>query len=857
MVWRLVLGLTLTALPAGAAPPAAALLVEPQAVVLVGPRSGQQILVTGRYSDGSLRDLTSLCEWTVENPAVIAVQSHGYLVPLRDGTTTLTARAGGKAARVSVVVKDFTAPRPISFRREVVGVLSAGGCNGIGCHGAPAGKNGFRLSLWGHDPATDYLQLTRDVLGRRSDRLHPDASLVYLKALGRVAHEGGRRFSPDSVPARVLRDWLAEGLRDDPLPVPDPLRTLTVAPSGRVLPADAPRQQLAARAAFADGSAADVTRLTAFVSTDASVARVSATGLVEFHQAGEVTILCRYLGQLVPVRLAYRKLPEGFAWPGPPEHNYVDRHVFAKLRLLGIAPSELCSDEEFVRRVYLDVCGILPTASETRAFLVSKDVDRRARLIDALLARPEYADFWTHRWLDVLRVSRKSVQLEGARAYQAWLGKEVRDDTPFDQVVRAMLTSAGHSYKDAPANFYCVVPTPLEASKDKHYLQKDLAEAAGQLFLGIRLQCARCHNHPYERWTQDDYYGLAAFFTQLKRERVGTPYKKDRPDYRPMTISAELNAPEMTHPDTGKVVPPRFPGGPPLAVPQGKDRREVLADWLTRPDNPFFARALVNRLWYHLHGRGIVEPVDDFRDSNPSANDELLDALARDLVRQGFRVKPVLRTILNSRTYQLSSRANPFNRADTRYFSRAVPGPLPGEVLFDAVCAVTGVPEKFQVFKDVVRGVPKEHADFPLGTRAVQLPVGDVVTLVSGEAGDEWVVFDQHPFMRKFGQPARDVACACAREKGFDRGQALEMMIGPVVTAKLRDPNNRLGRLLAAGRTDAEILDELYLTALSRWPSPATAKAFLGHVAGAADKRQAWEDVLWTILRSQEFIYRH
>jgi hypothetical protein len=836
--WSLILAFALT-VPAHAAAPTdlvgepAALLAWPEAIMLAGPRASQQVIVTGRYADGSLRDLTTVCTWRPALPDLVAIRENGYLVPLHDGTTTLTIEAGGKSVEVPVTVKNAARAEPISFRREIIGVLSVAGCNDIRCHGAPSGKAGFRLSLWASDPAADHLQLTRDVLGRRADPLHPDASLLLQKPLGLVNHEGGQRFQTSSREARLLRDWLSEGAGDDRASA---VKHIEVTPAARLLGAVAPRQQLAVRATFADGTARDVTRLTVFRSSDDSIATVQPTGLVEFWQSGEVAILCRYLNQLVTVRLTHARPAAGFTWPNPPEHNYVDKHVFAKLKMLGFAPSELCTDQEFVRRVFLDVCGILPTVDEVKAFIGDAKPDKRARLIDTLLERPEYADYWTQKWIDVLRVSKRSIQLEGAKAYHGWLRDQVHKDVGFDQVVRALVTAQGHSYQQPAANYYAVVP---QGPDDTSRLANDMVETTAQLFLGVRMQCAKCHNHPYERWSQDDYAGLAAFFNQVKQTRIGpAPNKNDaKLDNRPYQIAVDLKVADLVLRD-GRVLPPRFLGGPVATLATDQDRREVLAAWLTRGNNPFFAKALVNRIWFHLHGRGIVEPVDDFRESNPSVNDELLDVLARDFASHGFQAKHVIRVIVNSRTYQLSSRTQPFNDSDHKYFSHVMPRPLPAEVLLDALATVSGVPEKY--------------TDFPAGTRAVQLPVTDIITLPG-----PYNEYEQHPFMRVFGQPTRDLVCACARERDFNQAQALEMMIGPTVAAKLRDPNNRLAQLLGRKLPDADILNELYLVALSRPPSESAAKAFLAHVAKAEDKRKAWEDVLWTILRSQEFIYRH
>jgi hypothetical protein len=788
------------------------LLVQPAAVTLIGPRSLQQLVVTGRYADGTVRDLTPFCEFRVE-PTVLATVSANLVLPVKDGNGTLIVTAAGLTSRVPLTIKDLEKPRPVSFRHDMIAAVNVGGCNAGACHGTPSGKNGFRLSLRGYDPAADYLQLTRDVQGRRTDRLDPQASLILQKALGRVPHEGGQRFLPSSVPAQVFRAWLTEGLRDDPADLP-PLAGIEVLPGGRVLNQPARWQQLAVLARYGDGSVRDVTRLTVFSSSDSAVAEVSNTGLVEFGQSGEVAILCRYLDEMLSVRFTYLEPKPGFAWTSPVENNYADRLVFNKLKMLSIQPSELCSDQEFVRRAFLDVCGILPTAEDTTNFLAAKNKDKRARLIDALLERPEYADFWTLKWADVLRVNRKTIQLKGAHVYQDWLHERIAQNTPFDQVVHELLTANGNTFANPPANYYRIARDP-----------QNLAETTAQLFFGIRMQCAKCHNHPFERWTQDDYYSMAAFFARVRQKADGD----QKPN--PMAVGAEViysdRGGEVVQPRTGKVMPPKFMGGAVATVPPGKDRREVLADWLASAGNPFFAKSTANRIWFHLMGRGIVDPVDDFRDSNPSANDELMAALAKDFADHHFDAKYIIRVILNSRTYQLSAQSNDFNKDDVKYFSHAVTKLLTAEQLLDAICTATQMPEKF--------------AGLPLGMRAAQLPDGEV----------------NHVFLKTFGQPARELACECEREGDSNLAQALQLINGPTINEKVRNPDNRLGKLLNKKVADTEVLRDLYLATLSRTPAEAEVKASLEHVAKSKDKRKAWEDVQWALLNSKEFLFRH
>ena len=830
-----------------------ALEVVPQSINLAGPRDSQQMIVTGRYADGTQRDLTRLSWWEVANSGLIHITSGGQVTSRRDGTTQCEVRVGELTVGIPVSIRNSGSSQPISFRQEVVPVLSAAGCADIRCHGAPSGKNGFRLSLWGHDPELDFEQLTRDTLGRRTNALDPANSLILLKAMTRIPHVGGHRFDSNSTFARVIQEWQLQGGSDDSSSAR--LRRLSVTPSSRVLHAPGRWQQLSVRAEYTDGRSLDVTHLTTFSSTDTATSDVDQTGLVEFNRQGEVAILCRFCGQMESVRLMHISAPSvDFRWPDPPENNYVDRHVFAKLQMLNIPPSDLCTDEEFIRRVCLDVCGVLPAIAESRNFAANSEPNKRARLIDQLLQRPEYADFWTKKWMDVLRTSRDAIQLAGASAYHGWIRGQIADDVPFDQVVRELLTSQGESYKDAAVNFYCVPRMPKKIT-DPLYLQKDLAEATAQLFLGIRLQCAQCHNHPYERWTQEDYLSLAAFFTQIKRSHIGKPGRSGRPDRRQMAVALDFDADEITHESTGEVVMPGFPGELSPEIDPRKDRRSVLATWLTHRENPFFAKTLANRIWFHLFGRGIVHPVDDFRDSNPSVNDALLDAVADELLHSGFRLKLLIRTIVNSRTYQLSSTPNLWNENDQRYFSHQLARPLSAEVLLDAIASVTGISEQFEITEDYIEGVPAGSVKLPPGTRAVELPVNDVVTLINTEGN--YVRYELHPFLRVFGQPNGTETCECAREQHFGRKQALELLVGHTSAGSVAKPGNVLQALLQGSRSNAERLNELYQCALCRSPSPGDARKFLAYIADSADKREAWEDILWTVLNSQEFIFQH
>lgn len=793
-----------------------ALQVLPKEITLGDGRSPQQVLVTGVYADGQVRDLTPVAEFSLETADIASIDAGGLLRPRKDGATVLVVRAGNQTARAPVSVKDVAKPRPVSFRQDLIAALNVGGCNAGACHGTPSGKGGFRLSLRGYDPEADYVQLTRDAMGRRTAALTPNQSLILQKAMGQVPHEGGQRFANHSLPQELIAAWIAGGLQDDPKTLP-PIQKVEVLPGERVQVYPAKWQQLAVIATLADGTKRDVTLLSVFTSSDAAVADVSRSGLVEFKSPGETAILVRYLDNMITTRLTFLKPREQFTWSNPPEHNYIDKLVDHKLKMLNILPSTLCTDQEFLRRAYMDVCGILPTSEEAKAFLADTDPQKRAKLIDKLLERPEYADFWTLKWSDVLRSNRKTIQLAGVHKFQEWLLESIRDNQPFDEMVREIITSDGSTYANPPANYYRVAREPTA-----------LAETTAQLFFGIRMQCCKCHNHPFEKWTQDDYYSLAAFFARVKQKR--DPNEDKAPAGQP-PVGAELifldRAGEVTQPRTNKQMPPRFLGGTVPIIPPQQDRREVLAAWLTSGENTFFTKATVNRVWYHLLGRGIVDPVDDFRDSNPASNEDLLTALAKDFVEHKFDIKHVIRTVMNSRTYQLSAATNETNKDDSRYFSHAVTRLHTAEQLLDAICTATGIPEKF--------------AGLPMGTRATQLPDGEV----------------NHVFLKTFGQPARELACECERENDSNLAQALQLINGPTIHDKLRNPNNRIGQTLNAKKTEAEMISDLYLATLSRTPNEAEIKAVTDHIAKTADKRKAWEDVQWALINSKEFLFRH
>ena len=787
-------------------PPRSELILEPSSTKLVGPLSSARLLATERGSEGAIRDLTRVVNWGSLDPTVVSVAPDGRLLPVGEGVATIVALDGNRGASATVEVVGLEAPKPVSFRGTVIPALSQAGCNMGACHGTPTGKGGFRLSLRGYLPDQDFEVLSRDAAGRRINVLQPDSSLILRKPLGLVAHEGGIRFAYGSSAYTTLKTWIAEGARDDP-DAPAAV-SLEILPGDRMLDGEADNQQIVALATYADGTSRDVTDLCYYDSSSPEIATVDPSGFVQFATPGEVAVIAHYLDLVANVRLTHLVPVPSFEPAPVPAGNIVDSAVFAKLNAMRIAPSETCTDDEFVRRAYLDAIGVLPSPEERERFLADPRPDRRAVLVDELLERPEFDDFWTLKFADILRANSRLIQSKGANVFHRWIRQSLATRKPLDQFVRELLTAEGSTFRNPAANYYRISREP-EAS----------VETTAQLFLGVRIQCAKCHNHPFERWTQDDYYGFAAFFARV-RQKPGNVLDEE--------VIFASNRGEVRQPRTGTVMAPKALGGPTFEDDKTSEaRRERLAEWLTAPENPFFAKSLVNRVWYHLMGRGIVEPVDDFRDSNPPSNDELLDGLASDFISGGYDLRHLVRTILTSQTYALSARPNDLNGDDDRYFSRAYTKLLPAEVLLDAISTLTGASTTF--------------AGLPEGVRATQIPDGKV----------------DDPFLKTFGRPARELACECERETDSNLGQALQLIGGATVNDKLRSDEGRLASLAAGDEGPEAIVRELYLVALSREPDPGELAAASEHIAGADDRRQAVEDLGWVLINTKEFLFRH
>jgi hypothetical protein len=739
----------------------------------------------------------------VSNPAVAVVDAEGLVQPHGEGRAEIVVRDGSDEVRVPVEVWGLRQPAPISFATQIIPILTKAGCNSGGCHGKAEGQNGFKLSVFGFDPHADYQALVMEGRGRRLFPMAAEQSLLLRKAAALVPHGGGKKIPADSLAYRRLRRWIAEGQRFD-TPDAAPAVRIEVEP-GQQLLAPGGTQQLQVTALDAAGHRRCVTTEAEYDSNAGTIAGVDRRGWVQAGSLpGEAAILVRYMGQVTVCRVTIPR--PGVTFVRPAEANFIDRHVWNKLHQLGIPPSGIVDDATFLRRVYLDVIGTLPTADEARMFLADKAPDRRARLIDRLLERPEYADYWALRWSDILRVDKDAITPQGAVAMTRWLHRQFAANRPYDAMVRELLTVQGSTQAEGPAAFYKVLAAP-----------DVMARSVSQVFLGVRIECAQCHHHPSEKWGQDDYYALAGLFTSVQRKTL--PGGAEAIFVRG---GADLN-----HPRTGKPVPAKPLGAAPADLAGVADRRRVLAEWMTAADNPYFARALANRLWAHYFGRGLVEPLDDLRATNPATNEPLLDDLARHLREVKYDLKAFTRTLLQSRVYQLAA-ARDVNRDDEQNFSHAAARTLPAEVLLDALCQVTAVPEKFN--------------GWPEGYRAIQV----------------WDNRMPSYFFRIFGRPVRFSVCECERSSEPSITQALHLMNSPEIVSKIRHRNGTARRLADSAKTSAEMIEELYLATLARPPAEAERALLLELFAKDGTGRRAGvEDVLLTLVNTKEFLYNH
>lgn len=790
--------------------------VDPEAVSLVGPVARYSLLVSGIAAEvtdenagSGLRasDLTTEATFRSETPEVVTVDEGGVVRPVSDGHGAVVVEVRGQSVTVLVHVRDSQTTRHVSFVNDIMPLLDKYGCNGAGCHGKAEGQAGFKLSVFNSDPRADYEAIVEASRGRRVSAAFPEASLILQKASGGVPHGGGVRVDPGTEEYDTLRDWMAAGVPYAP-EIPNSVVRVEVTPRERVAAVGRP-QQLRVMAYYSGGGVKDVTHLAQYESNSAGVATVTEGGLVTTQeQPGQAAIRASFMNRFDVFRVLVPRSPAIEDYPELTQNNFIDGLVYRKLRQLNIVPSDLADDAEYLRRVYVDVIGTLPTADEVRRFLRDDSADKRARVVDELLRRPEYAEFWALKWSDVLRVERLKLGHGGAYEYYKWIRNTFAANKPFDQFVRELLTARG-ALVDAPQGyFYKAVGDPGERASD-------LSHA----LLGVSIECAQCHHHPTDVWSQTDYYGMQAFFTEVKFK--GTP--------RGDALHID-GAPPTKHPRTGEVVVAHALGTEmPEALPieSGGDRRQVLADWLLAKDNPRFSRNIANRIWAHFLGRGIIAPADDIRESNPPSNPELLEALASHLVEKDYDLHSMIRTITASRTYQLSSEPNKTNSNDVQNYSRAYLRPLEAEVLLDAVSQVTGVPEKFE--------------GFPTGMRAIQL----------------WDSGVQHYFLKLFGRPVRQSVCICERNTDANVAQALHLMNSPNIHSKLIHAAGTVSRLLEETNDEATLVDRLYLTFLSRFPTPKERTRALGYLERAVGRRRGVEDLAWSLLCTIEFSFRH
>ena len=794
-----------TAVKLPAAPPKPIKInVYPPEVNLTSLRDRQSILVQSVMADGITNDVTAQAKFTlVDNK--FAKADGSVLHPVADGQTQLKIEFAGHTAELPVVVKNAQTDPPISFQLDVMPVFMRAGCNTGSCHGAARGKDGFMLSLFGYDPNGDHFRLTRAVPGRRINLAVPTESLLMQKSVGAVPHTGGKRFGMDSEYADTLMRWHAAGAPNDSGEIPK-VTKVDIFPKDAVLDGEGATQQVTVRAHYSDGTDRDVTDLAVFLSNNDNSAPISDTGVVTAANRGEAFIMARF--ETHTVGSHFIVLPKGvpFQWSGAEPNNYIDEHTHSKFKKLRINPSELCTDEEFLRRASLDIAGVVPTVDEYSEFLANADPNKRAQLVDNLLDRKEFVELWVMKWSELLMIrTTQQIAYKPMLRYYNWVQERILNEMPIDQMVQELLSASGGTFENAATNYYQMETDPLKVS-----------ENVAQVFMGMRIQCAQCHNHPFDRWTMDDYYSFAAFFSQIGRKRAEDPRE---------TIVFNSRGGEVKHPVGGRVMPPKFLGGDSPET-KGKDRRKVMAEWLASKDNPYFATNLSNIVWNHFFGKGIINEVDDVRISNPPVNKELLDALSSKFTEYNYDFKSLVRDICNSRTYQLSTKTNETNEKDNKNFSHASLRRVRSEVLLDVISQVTSTKNKF--------------AGLPLGARAVQIANGNTSTY----------------FLTTFGRARRESVCSCEVKVEPNLSQALHLLNGDTLANKVAQ-GKLVETRLAEGKTPEQIVEEMYVRCLTRKPTEIEMKKLNEVIGPAEDKKQILEDAFWALLNSREFVFNH
>ncbi len=799
-------GLTLTAsieAQDGVAP--ASISVAPADIHLSAARDRQAMIVQAVLPNGLTLDVTDQATLAVENEAVVRRDGMTFY-PVADGATKVTVAFGGHSVDVPVTIQNCLVDPPVSFRQDVMPVWMKTSCNNGSCHGAARGKDGFRLSLFGFDPEGDHYRLTREIPGRRINLAIPAESLLMTKCDGSVPHTGGKRFDIGSEHYNTVLRWLAAGALNDPGPVPATL-SVEIYPNNAVLDGDGATQRLTVRAKYADGTDRDVTSLAFFSSNNENSAEISQSGVVTARARGEAFIMARF--ETHTVGSHFIVLPKGLQYEDPktPDLNYIDTLVHAKLRKLRIIPSEVCSDEEYLRRVFVDITGTMPTVEEHETFIADADVLKREKLVDNLLQRKEFVDIWVMKWAELLQVRTiaNRVEKKPMLAYFNWLREKIASNTPTDKMVQEILGSRGGSFASPATNYYQTETETLKVS-----------ENVAQVFMGMRIQCAQCHNHPFDRWTMDDYYSFAAFFAQIGRKQGEDPRE---------TIIFNSGGGEVAHLVGGRVMKPKFLGGvePDLT---GRDRREVLAQWLASSENPYFAKNLANIVWSHFLGRGIIQDVDDVRISNPPVNAELLDELGRKFTEYNYDFRKLVRDICTSRTYQLSTKTNETNESDHRNFAHSELRRIRAEVLLDCISIVTTTQDKFP--------------GLPTGARAVQIADGNTATY----------------FLTTFGRAKRETVCSCEVKMEPNLSQALHLINGDTSNAKIQQ-GGLIPKRLQEGKLPADVISEMYLRCFSRRPTDAELSSLVTLVGEQPNPQEALEDIFWSLLNSREFLFNH
>jgi hypothetical protein len=784
----------------------ASLHVFPPEINLDTSRDAQSFVVQLTRADGVTRDVTADSKVSLADGKLAKLDGN-KLTPLADGRTNLVVTHDEKTLNIPVTVKSAATDRPISFKLDVMPVFMKSGCNSGSCHGAARGKDGFRLSLFGYDPDGDYQRITREIATRRLNLALPAESLMIQKAIGAVPHTGGSPVKKDSDAHKTLLRWIEAGAPKDSDSIATPV-SVELLPKSALLE-EGTTHRMTVRAKYSDGTDRDVTNLALFLSNNDSAAKISPEGLVTAGVRGEAFVMARFATFTVGSQVI--TIPRGlqYQWPSKsPENNYVDALVNAKLKKLRILPSELCDDATFLRRASIDIVGELPSRERFETFVADTDPKKRERLVDELLGRKEFVDLWVMKFAELLQIRtvQDQVSYKAALLYFDWLRQRIAANVPMNRIVHDLIAADGGTFKNPAANFYLVERDPMK-----------LAENTAQVFMGMRIQCTQCHNHPFDRWTQNDYYGFVGFFSQVGRKNGEDPRER---------VVFNSGGGEAKHPVTGKSVAPKFLGGDTPDV-KGKDRREVLADWIASPQNPYFARNLANVVWAHFLGKGIIDPVDDVRVSNPASNPELLDELASRFTDYNYDFKRLVRDICLSRTYQLSSRENDSNKSDTRNFARAEVRRIRAEVLLDCISQVTEVKQKYQ--------------GLPLGARAVEIANGNT----------------SNYFLTTFGRATRETVCSCEVKMEPNLSQALHLLNGDTVNNQV-STGPIIANLLKAKRTPQQVVEELYIRCLTRQPTAAEIQNIVEMMEEpGANAKQVYTDLFWALLNSQEFLFNH